>query len=227
MKRVYLWKPGTGQLHLPTVRAAAAALARFAVDDERGRDVGDPIHEWVTEGRRTQWERAHAAGHAWAQGTPYSSCGDLAHWMLMCLGARDELVINRGDDGGVVDWKPGPNITRLVGSRWYQTDGVPEPGDILHVASPHHVAVLLEHVSDDQWVTADYGQPYGERRVCPVRRTASGLVVRGRILQGFVSMARVVGEGGLVESGIVPDGFVGGVADDNPYPEDLRVPVGG
>lgn len=224
MKRVYLWEPGTPEIHLPTVRQAAVALANFAVDGANGRRPPDAIHEWITEGRRTQWERAHAAGHRWAQGVPYSSCGDLAHWMLMCLGCRDELVINRGDDGGVKGWVPGPNISRLVGSRFYVKSGEPEPGDILHVAQPDHVAVLLERVSDDQLVTADYGQPYGRRRVCRVRDTWWGRIVRGRTLQGFVSLARIVEGGAFTESAIVPDDFQGGVQDDNPYDEGLRVP---
>ena len=225
MKRVYLWQPGKPEIHLPTVRRAAVALATFAVDGARGRRVGDVVHDWITEGRRTQWERAHAAGHNWAKGVPYSSCGDLGHWMLTMLGGRDELVINRTNDGGVKDWVPGPNISRLVGSRFYTT-GEPLPGDIIHVSMPHHVAVLLERSTDDQWVSSDFGQPYGLRRVCQIRRTATGTYVRGRALQGFVSLARMVEGGAFTESAIVPDDFEGGVEDDNPYPEDLRIPVG-
>ena len=215
MKRIHLH-------NLTDVRRVAVELARWAVDDGE-RKVGDPVHEWVTEGRRKQYEDALRRGASWAINMPagYSSCGDLAHWLLMCLGCRDERVVNRGDDGGIKGWAVGANISRLVSSPWYRTDLDPQPGDILQVASPHHVAVLLERVSDDQWLTADYGQPYGKRRVCPVRRVRGGLQVRGRMLVGYVSLAKVP----LTETALVPD-WVQGEVDDNPYPEDLPVPVG-
>ncbi len=234
MKRVYLWQPGTPETHLPTVRAAAVALARFAVDGKHGRKTGDVIHDWITEGRRAQYERALARGDAWAvklsKTGGYSSCGDLLHWLYTMLGVRDELVINRTDDGGVKDWVPGPNISRLVGSKFYVRagEGTPEDGDGLHVANTafdHHVAVLLERVSDDQWLSADYGQPHGQRRVCQLRDTYVGRIVRGRVLEGWVSLAKMVEAGAFTESAIVPDDFVGGVPDDNPYDEDLRIPA--
>lgn len=229
MKRVYLWEPGTGRVSLPLVRQAAVELATWAVDGPRGRSVGDPVHEWVTEGRRSQYETALARGASWAVRMPagYSSCGDLWHWLLMLLGCREERVVNRSDDGGIVSWAVGDNLGRLIKTPWYVTWGEPEPGDLLHVSGPDHAAVLLERTTDDQWVTADYGQPYGMRRVCPVRPVwGGGLSVRGRRLAGWVSLARLVEMGGLVESAIVPDSFVGGAVDDNPYPEDLRVPEG-
>lgn len=228
MRRVYLWEPGTGRVSLPLVRRAAVELATWAVDGPRGRSVGDPVHEWVTEGRRKQYETALAKGAAWAvRMTPYSSCGDLWHWLLMLLGCRDERVVNRGDDGGIVSWAVGDNLGRLIKTPWYVTWGEPELGDLLHVSGPDHAAVLLERTTDDQWVTADYGQPYGKRKDCPVRPVwGGGRSVRGRRLAGWVSLARLVAMGGIVESAIVPDSFVGGVVDDNPYPEDLRVPEG-
>ena len=225
MKRILLRPPGTSGIHLPTVRAAAVALGRYAVDDGRGRAVGDPVHEQITEGRRLQYERALAAGAEWARKMPagYSSCGDLAHWLLLCLGVRNETTLNRGDDGGVHPWLAGPNMSRLVRSPWYvpaSERGMPDDGDILHVAAPDHVSVLLEQVSPDQWLTADYGQPDGRQRVCQVRDVSQGIMVRGRVLQGWVSLGLLATSGALVESAIVPDDFVGGTPDDNPHPED-------
>jgi len=229
MKRVIL--RGVGE-----VRSAAVALAKYAVDGDRGRVVGDPVHEWITGGRRAQYERALAAGLQWAVDMPagYSSCGDLAHWLLLCLGVRDERFLNRSDDGGVHPWGVCTNISRLVRSPWYvDFDGelaLPGVGDILRVASPgraalsEHVAVLTEIVDARQWVTADYGQPHGCRRVCPLRDTGSGLIVRGRVLQGFVSLARVVASGALIETAIVPDDCAIGEPDDNPYEEDIEYP---
>jgi hypothetical protein len=190
------------------------------------------VHEWVTEGRRKQYEDALRRGAAWAikmrdEGGGYQSCGDLWHFVAMLLGCRDERVVNRGDDGGLVGWAVGANLSRLVRSPWYVAWGEPDLGDLLHVTGPDHAAVLLERTAENEWATGDFGQPYGRRKVCPVRPIwGGGRTVRGRRLAGWVSLARMVEMGGLVESAIVPDSWVGGVPDDNPYPEDLRIPEG-
>lgn len=229
MKRVHLWQPGTGRQDINIVRSAAVALARYAVDDDRGRRTGDPVHDEVTEGRRAAYERAYAAGAAWARNMPagYSSCGDLAHWLLDRLGCRDERVINRTDDAGQIPWRAGVNVSRLRWAPWYVSaseHGLPEIGDVIHVMTPgvigsDHVAVLVEQTSRDQWVTADYGQPHGQLRVCQLRDVSRGLQVRGRLLMGWISLALVP----LTDSAVVPDDFVGGVEDDNPYrPPDAR-----
>lgn len=160
----------------------------------------------------------------------YSSCGDLAHWLLLCLGCRDEIVLNRSDDGGEVPWKAGPNIFRLATSPWYihaSEYGIPDDGDILHVqrasGTGDHVSVLLSKDSPDRWTTADYGQPHGRLKDCELRDVSRGLQVRGRLLVGWVSLGLVVTLGALTESAIVPDDFEGGVDDDNPYVEGLPV----
>lgn len=219
------------RVHLATtqdVRRAAVALGSFAVDNDHGRAIGDPVHEWITEGRRAQYERALAHGYDWAKNmvAGYSSCGDLAHWLLMCLGVRDERVVNRNDDGGVIGWKVGANIGRLDGSPWYvhaSDNGMPELGDILHVASPDHVSVLLAVIDrGTQWLTADYGQPHGMRRVCQLRSVSQGLQVRGRMLRGWVSLALVKQFGAITAPSIVPSDFVAPL-DNNPY-DDVVIP---
>lgn len=206
------------RLHgIDDVRRAAIALGRFAVDGENGRKPLDPIHEHVTEGRRSAYERAAAKG---SKMVPYSSCGDLAHWVLTMLGCRDERVVNRTDDGGKLSWAVGANISRLVGSPWYvhYNGGLPEVGDIVHVASPDHVCALLAR--GEVWETADYGCPYGKLHA--FRLGFSGrLTLRGRKLQGWIDLARVP----LRESAIVPDLFDGEL-DDNPYDEGLSIPAG-
>jgi hypothetical protein len=222
MKRVHLHSEGD-------YRRAAVALAKFAVNGDSGRVSGDPVHEWVTEGRRTQYERALANGAAWAQRmrAGYSSCGDLAHWLLMCLGCRYELVVNRGDDGGVKGWAIGANIGRLAWSSWYEhasENGLPIEGDILHVAPPDHVSVLIDASDPDSWATADYGQPHGRMRECPLRDVSQGLLVRGRKLEGWVSIGRMVKLGALIADAIVPDDFDGDECD-NPY-VDVEIPEG-
>ena len=225
MKRVHLWRPGDPRISPAILRAAAVTLGEYSVGRGK-RPSGDPVHDWITEGRRLQWERAHAAGHSWALKGSYSSCGDLAHWLLMCLGCRDERVVNRSDDGGEISWVVGANISRLVALPWYREEGAgPFPGDILHVASPDHVAVLLDQESADQWHTADYGQPHAERKDCLVVPRRRGLIVRGRHLEGWVDLESMLDDGAFTESAIVPDAFPYGVLDDNPYDEDLRIPV--
>ena len=41
-------------------RRVALALAAYATNDGRGRDVGDPVHEAITEGRRLANEQRRA-----------------------------------------------------------------------------------------------------------------------------------------------------------------------
>ena len=71
-------------------RDNAVRLVLYAVNAPVGRHMGDPVHEEVTESRYTQWRRARDAGQEWAKRMIYSSCGDLAAWMLYRLGCRDE-----------------------------------------------------------------------------------------------------------------------------------------
>jgi hypothetical protein len=229
MKRVLLREPeDLGRLNLGLVRRASVAIATWAVGGKERRS-GDPVHEWVTEGRRKQYEDALRRGDQWAIDMPagYSSCGDLWHFVLMLLGCRDEAVVNRNDDGGLVGWAVGRNLTRIVDSRWYvdAEEAEPEEGDLLHVVKPEHASILL-YKGAGSWQTADYGQPWGKKLACPISRRGPVTYVRGRRLAGLGSLERMVRLGAFTESAIVPDDFVGGTPDDNPYSEDLRIPPG-
>jgi len=213
MKRVLLIEGGKRSNDL--VRFAAIALARYAVNDAEGRDLGDPVHEWVTEGRRARNEaRKKKAGEP----PDYSSCGDLAHWMLYCLGCRDDRI-NREEHK---KWRVQVNLSLLRESPWYVRAGSPMSGpslgDIILVANRDdgkdaHVAVLISIEDSKQWVTSDYGQPYGRRRVCQIVDTPRGRVVRGKRLRGWVDLDRVPLELGA----LVPEDFRLGVDCDNPY----------
>lgn len=235
MKRVYLVGEGARFLNDDGViiadpkvlRAAAVALSRFAVNAPHGRVVGDPVHEWVTEGRRTQWEIAHARGDAWAQKTPYSSCGDQGHWLLMCLGVRDERYVNRSGDGGDTPWQIGVNISRLVSlpayvSAKHANGRKPHPGDIMHVASPDHVNVL--HVWNEasaEVETGDYGAPYAVLRKSLIIERGSVMMIGQRVLMGWIDIEAL----SFDESALVPDAFEYGIADDNPYNAVLNIPA--
>lgn len=216
MRRVHLWQPGTGAQSVEVIRQAACALALYAVDDDykKGRVSGDPIHEEVTEGRRKAWEDARKKGAEWARTGTYSSCGDLAHWLLYKLGCREDWV-NRREHLG---WKVQANIWKLVTCPAYVRKGEPIPGDILHMVTPgipnsDHVCAIVARTFNDLWITCDYGQPYGLKKDCPIDRQGDVTFVRGRLLKGYVDLSQVA----LKDSALVPDDFEGGVDDDNPY----------
>lgn len=235
MKRVYLVQPGEriltddGFVAIDRVllRRAAKALAEFATNGSVGRSLGDPVHEWITEGRRSEYERALKQGAAWAKNMPagYSSCGDLPHWMLMCLGCRDERYVNRSDDGGDVPWRSGVNIARLRSLPAYRSpfvyDG--QPGDIMHVASPDHVAVIRRASYMTREIEShDYGQPYAAMKLHTLlRRSETQILVGARVLQGVIDIGAI----SYVESAIVPNDFDGGTPDENPYAEGLVIPA--
>jgi hypothetical protein len=174
------------------LRRAAVETARFACNGEAGRVLGDPVFEIVTEGRN------HWRG--------YSACGDLAHYVLRELGYRDEAVLNRNDDGGTVPWRIGKNLARLVFASgkafiWARNDRRPEPGDILYVAPPEHVAVL-ESIDEaaGKIATFDYGQwdskaqkPLGIRKVSRFAVKNGSLHVGSRVLRGWLDIARLPG----------------------------------
>lgn len=143
----------TLHLSLPEYRTAARRLAELAVNGEKGRPENDPFYQKVTEGRDFGISQKS-----------YSSCGDLAHWLLYRLGVRCAFV-NRKENRG---WQSGANVSALAFSAPYEVpkaDFVAEPGDILIVWNePHgydaHVLVVLEHGAIAV-KSADYGQPGG------------------------------------------------------------------
>lgn len=172
-------------------RDLALALAAYAVNDGQGRDVGDPVHEAITEGRTKGNEERRAAG---SPEVPYSSCTDLPTWLLDCLGCTLESLINRDDDGGRVPWQIGQSLPRLVHAPWFvRADGVaePQPGDILYLGNNGgHVCVLRER-SESAVLTDDYGQPYARRRLRTLRRQGKVWTLDGRPLEGWLDLDQV------------------------------------
>jgi hypothetical protein len=140
----------------PAARALAMYLCEYACNGSKGRpEKGDPVYDAVTEHRDT--------------GKDYSSCADLAHWMLFRLGVR-EFFLNRAEHKG---FKYGVNVGRLA---WCGFAKAPtaadrfQAGDILVIwARPDtkdsHVTIVLqdrrtEGVEEIQ--TANYGAPGGK-----------------------------------------------------------------
>ncbi|MGC4089091.1 MAG: hypothetical protein QM756_14650 [Polyangiaceae bacterium] len=121
-----------------------------------GRDENDPVYRVVTESRDVG-----------AAQKSYSSCGDLAHWLLFRMGCRSDFV-NRQEHHG---YKIGRNISSLAGCSLAE-DAKPEDvyqtGDVLIIwsrpdTSDAHVMVVLEH-QPPRLVSAEYGQPGGAVR---------------------------------------------------------------
>lgn len=151
-------------------REEACHLALFLSGGEEGRWEGDPVHDWVTEGRVIAWRQALKSN---PKARYYSSCADLGHtvlWSLLGAECHDEPgrqiidpMINRGEAFG---WRDCVNVSELVfGSKqlfvWHRA-GEPwraQPGDILVIGEhgAEHVAVVLS-CHDGELISADYGQ---------------------------------------------------------------------
>ena len=174
------------------LRAEAVRIACYACDGDRGRVYGDPVFEAVTEGRQ-KWKG-------------YSACGDLCQYVLRELGLRDERILNRDDDGGVVPWQIGKNLSKLVfgsGSAfvWAYGSRRPKPGDIVYLSKPEHVAVLEQlDESAGRIVTFNYGlwdaaagKAAGGRRTSTFAVKGTSLAIGKRTLHGWLDLARLPG----------------------------------
>lgn len=178
-------------------RRVALELAAYATNDGQGRDVGDPVHEAITEGRTKGNEERRAAG---SPEVPYSSCTDQIMWILSAMGCIDERIVNRTDDGGPTPWKMGKSLTMIVQAPGYQPasgGGAPAPGDILFLTDKGgHVCVLrVWDTLAGLATTDDYGQPYGRRRHRTLRRQGGVWTLDGRPLGGWIDLDAVPLEG--------------------------------
>jgi hypothetical protein len=174
------------------LRAEAVRIARYACDGDKGRLFGAPVFEAVTEGRQ-KWKG-------------YSSCGDLCQYVLRELGFRDERLLNRDDDGGVLPWKIGANLSKLVFNPigafvWAASGKRPKPGDIVYMSKPEHVAVLEElDEAAGRITTYDYGQWDYQAVRAAGKRVTNRFAVEGRALKigkrtlhGWLDLTRLPG----------------------------------
>lgn len=215
MKRIHLHDPGAQGVDLGLLRTAALLLARYATANG-SRSLGDPIVDDVTEKR--------LAGNVArrARGSPeraYSSCGDLPHWMLRCLGCRDESLVNRDDDGGEHPWAVGVNISRLAGSPLVvqavrHPELSPDVGDTVFVMNVYggHVCVVESwDESEGLAVTHDYGQALptvARRRSKRIEGHGPRLTLDGNPVLWWLPIDRVP----LSAPAEVPDEMQGGEA---------------
>lgn len=174
---------------LSQIRKLALAWLEHACNGEHGRpEKGDAVYDAVTEHRDI--------------GKTYSSCGDLAHWLLFRLGVRSPWI-NRAEFGG---WRVGANISRLAWSaiaRPARPADHYEAGDVLIIWSKpdttdSHALVVREHltVGPPQGTvirSADYGQPGGKyRERAVVIGPHSTRILGGRTIQRVLPLADVM-----------------------------------
>lgn len=163
---------------LDAYRLLASRLVNHACNGSFGRSENDEVYQQVTEGRDVGKARAS-----------YSSCGDLAHWMLFRLGVR-ESWINRAES--YRRWRSGQNISALCWppcpSRRMHIAELFGTGDVLVIYSQPdsrdaHALVVLEH-DGDVILSGDYGQPGAALRT----RRLSGQSLGGRIVQHVLTL---------------------------------------
>lgn len=225
MKRVWLRT-------IDAVRSGAVSIARWMTNDDH-RDVGDPVHTYVTEGRMKQWVDARARGDAWAQRMIYSSCGDASNTLFAMLGCRDEALVNRTEDGGEHDWISGVNISHLTRSKVlrHPGDGMPQPGDVLFQMNVHggHVSIMDHIVENADGTMRAITHNYGQGNKTDAKKKDEPLVVQvdsighttmaisGHPIVYWADLSLITFE----ESALVPDAFEGGEPDENPYAEGM------
>jgi hypothetical protein len=168
-------------------RLLARVLVNHACGGSAGRPESDPVYrDDVTEGR-----------DAGAMQRAYSSCGDLAHWLLYRLGVRESWINRRehyrgwraGENIAAFCWRPCPSRRPHVAERF-------GAGDVLVIysqpdSSDAHALVVLEH-EGDYILSGDYGQPGGALR----RRRLSGQDLGGRTIQHVLTLPMAL-TGGL------------------------------
>jgi hypothetical protein len=170
------------------IDARRALVAPWLEWATRGGAVSedDPRYQIVTEHRDVGAMQAR-----------YSSCGDLAHWLLYRLGVRLPWI-NRQEFHG---WSVGANVSKLASNPCVQVPTLETKfgaGDVVVIwnhpqGDDAHVIVCAgEMASDGLITTAEYGQPGG--RLGPrVFKAANGARTCGpRRLQRWLPLAFVL-----------------------------------
>lgn len=179
--------PTTGQSgNTPTDRAAyVKSLLEYACNPPRGRGENDPTYQQIVEGRDVgKYQKS------------YSSCGDLAHWMLYRLGVRSDFV-NRNENKG---WKDQANISKLAfcpAAEVATASTQYSPGDIIIIwseanGSDAHAIVVSEQTGPTKLQTGEYGQPGGAIKNRNIK-TKDGLAYMGdRRIQRVIRLEKVL-----------------------------------
>jgi hypothetical protein len=146
----------------------------------------DTIFSFVTQGRQ--------------RFKKYSSCADLAHFLLWAMGCSDVRMLNRTDAELGIHWEVGKNISKLVSGAkelgcWRTLqDGLPDKGDVVLIGD--YSKKQMEHVC----VVKDWGEyvdtyDYGQFDVVPcsklVTRKFDGKALNGRDVVGYIDIVSV------------------------------------
>lgn len=185
------------------------------------RELVRPLLEWATEGGRTNERHPHytAVTEGRDPADPkYSSCGDLAHWLLFRLGCRQPWI-NRREHVG---WGVGQNVSRLAFGaptgvrRTEPRPGSPlDTGDVLIVwnradGTDAHVMVVYEFTASPFRLTVgEFGQPGGHIAERQLRAANGELFVGSRQIQRWMPLHLVLqdaAERGLLEPVSLPWG---------------------
>jgi hypothetical protein len=167
-------------------RALAAELVEYACKGSTGRLESDAVYQAVVEGR----DRPPYPNR-------YSSCGDLAHWMLYRLGVRLPLV-NREEHLG---WTSGVNVSRLAFDPLASSDPPDssrfQAGDIGIIwsnaeATDAHVFVFLDDQQPQALLVGEYGQPGGRVNTRRVGYRGGQLAIGGRRLHRILRLDEVI-----------------------------------
>lgn len=183
------------------VRGFATELLNYACGRwTGGRDENDPVYREVTENRDVGRMQKS-----------YSSCGDLAHWLLYRLGCRSTFL-NREEHLG---WRSGKNVSRLAFSPLTEDAKTTDryaAGDVLIIwsrddATDAHVMVVLDHLPGDDeessvLSSAEYGQPGGK---VVVHRSSAPLMIGRRKIRKVLRLMRVLADAAAHDRLVEPD----------------------
>lgn len=146
-------------------------------DEARYRDAASELLLWATyggEGVTEKSDRYKLVTENRDPGPVYSSCADLAHWMLWRLGVRSKYVNREERTEANGDWKGGLNVSKLAFGPDAVTPWkapVPKCGDIWIIWSKPqgtdaHVLVV-DRLDTDAGVLHSYD--YGQAALSPER----------------------------------------------------------
>lgn len=183
-----------GNAPLSALRQAARALLAYAVDIPRGaRSVQDPIYRTIVEGR---------------SGAGYSSCGDLAHWLLYTLGVRAPWI-NRAANAAAGGWRMGANLNALVppeigpNTQAFRPSAIPafDAGDIYVIMNRfggHVICVRDFDPATGVAHTSEYGQPGGATRTHTIHVDAGHVFSDANQIISALLLPHALGADGLV-----------------------------
>jgi hypothetical protein len=170
-------------------------------------DESHPNYVSVTEGR-----------DAGRMQKAYSSCGDLASWLLFRLGCRQPWV-NRAEHKG---WRVGRNVSALATEAPAAVRQLPVPGALFDTGdilicwnnddgTDAHVMVVHSFTASPfRLIVGEYGQPGGHVAERSLDRRQGAFYIGRRRVQRWLPLALVLtdaAERGLLEAPSFPEHF--------------------